>query len=144
MTEQEFGSGHLAVQEDDWKTGYLSGLQIPSIGLAATDGSTVDLAEGSLTVVYAYPRTSPAIGGALEGWDTIPGARGCTPQSCAFRDHFAELKGVGASGCSVFLLKLRTTKKRSLSGFICLFLCCQTVCSTFLALWNSHFLKWEE
>lgn len=107
MTEQEFGSGHLAVQEDDWKTGYLSGLQIPSIGLAATDGSTVDLAEGSLTVVYAYPRTSPAIGGALEGWDTIPGARGCTPQSCAFRDHFAELKGVGVE--RLFCLSTQAT-----------------------------------
>ncbi|WP_227011451.1 hypothetical protein [Paenibacillus lutimineralis] len=48
-------------------------MYLPSIGLAATDGSTVDLAEGGLTVVYAYPRTSPAIGGALEGWDALPG-----------------------------------------------------------------------
>lgn len=95
MAEKEFGSGHLATPEDDGKTAHLSGLQIPSIGLTATDGSTVDLAEGGLTVVYAYPRTSPAIGGALEGWDVLPGARGCTPQSCAFRDHFSELKRVG-------------------------------------------------
>lgn len=74
---------------------YLRGLLVPSIGLAATDGSTVNLAEGGLTVLYVYPRTSPAMGGSLEGWDLIPGARGCTMQSCAFRDHFAELKRVG-------------------------------------------------
>ena len=48
-------------------------------------------------VVYAYPRTGPADGANPEGWDSIPGARGCTPQSCAFRDHFAELKGLGVS-----------------------------------------------
>ncbi|WP_227011453.1 peroxiredoxin [Paenibacillus lutimineralis] len=95
MAEKEFGPGHLALPEDDGKVAHLRGLQIPSIGLAATDGTTVDLAEGGLTVVYVYPRTSPAVGGALEGWDAIPGARGCTSQSCAFRDHFAELKGVG-------------------------------------------------
>jgi len=95
MAEKEFGSGHLAMPEDDGKTAHLSGLQIPSIGLAATDGSTVNLAEGGLTVVYVYPRTSPVIGGALEGWDAIPGARGCTPQSCAFRNYFTELEGVG-------------------------------------------------
>lgn len=94
MAEKEFGQGHLAVPEDDGKAAYLSGVQLPSIGLAATDGSTVDLAEGGLTVIYAYPRTSPAVGGALEGWDAIHGARGYTSQSCTFRDHFAELKGV--------------------------------------------------
>ena len=95
MAEKEFGQGHLAVPEDDGKAAYLSGVQLPSIGLAATDGSTVDLAEGGLTVIYAYPRTSPAVGGALEGWDAIHGARGCASQSCTFRDHFAELKGGG-------------------------------------------------
>ncbi|MGG1660982.1 peroxiredoxin [Brevibacillus sp. NRS-1366] len=95
MAEKEFGPGHLAMPEDDGKVVHLSGLQIPSIGLTATDGSTVDLSEGGLTVVYAYPRTSPAIGGAPEGWDAIPGARGCTSQSCTFRYHFAEMKGVG-------------------------------------------------
>ncbi len=65
------------------------------VALPATDGTMVSLADSGLTVIYAYPRTSPPEGGAIEGWDAIPGARGCTPQSCAFRDHFAELQALG-------------------------------------------------
>ena len=80
---------------EDEKAAHLTGMSIPSMLLPATDGTNVDLSEGGLTVVYAYPRTSPATGGAIEGWDSIPGARGCTPQSCAFRDHFAELQALG-------------------------------------------------
>ncbi len=59
------------------------------------------------TVVYAYPRTSPANEGPIEGWDLIPGARGCTPQSCAFRDHFSELQVAGAH--AVFGLSTQST-----------------------------------
>lgn len=73
-------------------------MRIPSVQLPATDGTTIDLAtlEG-LVVVYAYPRTGvPGIDNP-PGWDMIPGARGCTPQSCAFRDHFAELQALGVS-----------------------------------------------
>lgn len=81
--------------EVDGKVAHLTGMRLPSIMLPATDGTDVDLSQGGLTVVYAYPRTSPATGGAIEGWDAIPGARGCTPQSCAFRDHFEELKKIG-------------------------------------------------
>lgn len=69
--------------------------KVPNIHLPATDNTFVNLAEGGLTVVYVYPRISPAQNGALVGWDQITGARGCTSQSCAFRDHFAELKGMG-------------------------------------------------
>ena len=64
--------------------------------LAATDGSVIDLSTlAGRTVVYAYPRTGQPGVANPEGWDQIPGARGCTPQSCAFRDHFAELKALG-------------------------------------------------
>ena len=81
---------------DDGGARHLPSSRVPSVPLAATDGSTVDLsALPSRAVVYAYPRTSPPGGGAVEGWDAIPGARGCTPQSCAFRDHFAELRALG-------------------------------------------------
>ena len=69
--------------------------------LPATDGSAVSL--GSLagrTVVYAYPLTGRPGAPLPEGWDEIPGARGCTPQNCAFRDHHAELLAAGA--CRVF------------------------------------------
>lgn len=93
---------------DDGKAAHLIGMSVPSILLPATDGTNVNLSEGGLTVVYAYPRTSPASGGAIEGWDSIPGARGCTPQSCAFRDHFAELQALGVE--RVFGLSTQETE----------------------------------
>ena len=83
---------------DDGGARHLPGSRVPSVPLPATDGSTVDLsALPGRAVVYAYPRTGLADGANPEGWDMIPGARGCTPQSCAFRDHFAELKALGVS-----------------------------------------------
>ncbi len=86
----------------------LVGLKLPALTLRATDGSDVDLSASSgLVVVYAYPRTSSPDGAAIEGWDLIPGARGCTPQSCAFRDHFSELKAVGLVRCLGCLLSLQ-------------------------------------
>jgi len=73
-------------------------MRLPSVPLRATDGATVDLSSlPGLVVMYAYPRTGiPGVDNPL-GWDLIPGARGCTPQSCAFRDHFAELNALGVS-----------------------------------------------
>lgn len=75
----------------------LLGVSAPDKNLPATDGNPVNPArlEGC-SIVYIYPRTSPPYGQPLEGWDDIPGARGCTPQNCAFRDHFDELKAAGA------------------------------------------------
>jgi len=92
---------------DDGAASHLKGMAVPELTLPATDGTSVSLNQPGLTVIYAYPRTSPPDGDALEGWDTIPGARGCTPQSCAFRDHFAELKQLGAT--RVFGLSTQTT-----------------------------------
>jgi peroxiredoxin len=83
---------------DDGAARHLRGLRVASISLAATDGRRVDLsAEPGVVVVYAYPRTGVPDKPNPEGWDAIPGARGCSPQSCAFRDHFAELKSLGVS-----------------------------------------------
>jgi peroxiredoxin len=81
---------------DDGAARHLLDMRIAPIPLHATDGTTVDLSSlPGLVVVYAYPRTGiPGIANP-EGWDLIPGARGCSPQSCAFRDHFAELKALG-------------------------------------------------
>jgi peroxiredoxin len=88
----------IPAPEDDGAARHLPGSRVPSVLLAATDGTAVDLsALPGRAVVYAYPRTSAPSGGNVEGWDAIPGARGCTPQSCAFRDHFAELRGLGVS-----------------------------------------------
>jgi peroxiredoxin len=82
---------------DDGAARHLRGLLLPSCPLAATDGRTIDMsALPGLTIVYAFPRTGRPGVENPPGWDLIPGARGCTPQSCAFRDHFAELKALGA------------------------------------------------
>ena len=86
----------LPAPEDDGAARHLTGLKLPTLALTATDGSEVDLS--ALTgriVVYAYPRTGRPGQDPPDGWDAIPGARGCTPQSCSFRDHFAELQRAG-------------------------------------------------
>lgn len=98
----------LPVPVDDGTCNHLTNLQLPSIPLRVTDGSAVDLAQLSgLTVVYCYPRTGEPDQAVPEGWDQIPGARGCTPQSCAFRDHYQELRQAGAA--HVFGLSTQTT-----------------------------------
>ena len=87
----------LPVPEDDGAARHLLGMRVPSVPLPATDGTVVDLAAlTDRTVVYAYPRTGKPDRSPPDGWDAIPGARGCTPQSCAFRDHHADLVAAGA------------------------------------------------
>jgi peroxiredoxin len=87
----------LPVPADDGMARHLLGMRLPSVPLQSTRGDYVDLsALGGRTVVYCYPRTGRPDVAPIDGWDSIPGARGCTPQSCAFRDHFAELRGLGA------------------------------------------------
>jgi peroxiredoxin len=96
----------LPVPEDDGAARHLTGMRIPALALPATDGSDVrlDTLRGQ-SVVFAYPRTGKPGEESLGGdaaWDAIPGARGCTPQACAFRDEharFAEL-GVRVFGLS--------------------------------------------
>jgi peroxiredoxin (alkyl hydroperoxide reductase subunit C) len=83
---------------DDGAASHLVGMKIPPISLVATDDTSVTLASvAGRTVVFAYPRTGePGKIALVDDWDMIPGARGCTPQTCAFRDLFAELKAAGA------------------------------------------------
>ena len=87
----------LPVPVDDGAADHLPGAPVPAIALAATDGSAVDIsALAGRTVVYAYPRTGvPGEDHLVPDWDEIPGARGCTPESCGFRDHHAELLAAG-------------------------------------------------
>jgi peroxiredoxin len=81
---------------DDGAADHLPGSEVPDIGLPATSGGEVRLGRlRGRTVVYAYPRTGRPGVELHPGWDTIPGARGCTPQSCGFRDHAAELRQLG-------------------------------------------------
>jgi peroxiredoxin len=87
----------LSIPTDDGACDHLPGMRLPSVTLRSTTGHLVDLSELSgRTVVYCYPRTGRPGEDPPPGWDEIPGARGCTPQSCAFRDHHAELLSLGA------------------------------------------------
>lgn len=87
----------LPVPTDDGACDHLPGLWLPSVPLPSTAGNLVDLSElPGRTVVYCYPRTGKPSEDPPQGWDEIPGARGCTPQSCAFRDHHADLRALGA------------------------------------------------
>jgi len=86
----------LPVPVDDGAARHLTGFALPDVTLTATDGSRVNLARlAGRTVVYIYPRTGRPGQAMPTGWNGIPGARGCTPQSCAFRDHFEELRALG-------------------------------------------------
>jgi peroxiredoxin len=98
----------LPVPTDDGACDHLAGIELPAIPLNATDGGRLDLsAVSARAVVYIYPRTGrPDEPGSAE-WDAIPGARGCTPQSCGFRDHYAELRGLGVA--AVFGLSTQST-----------------------------------
>ena len=88
----------LPVPDDDGAAAHLTGMRMPHVVLASTRGRKVDLSSlgGDRTVLYLYPRTGRPGHEVPAGWDAIPGARGCTPESCGFRDHFRELKGLGA------------------------------------------------
>jgi peroxiredoxin len=87
----------LPAPEDDGAAAHLLGARMPEVALPATDGRLVRLSLlGRPTVVYAYPRTGqPGQAPLVAEWDQIPGARGCTPESCGFRDHHAELAALG-------------------------------------------------
>jgi len=86
----------IPVPQDDGAARHLAGMKLPDLALPATRSGAVNLAWlAGRTVLYIYPRTGVPGVDAPPGWDDIPGARGCTPQSCGFRDHFAELKGLG-------------------------------------------------
>ena len=87
----------LPVPVDDGAADHLRGRTLPALRLPATTGGEVEL--GALrgrTVLYIYPRTGVPGEPLPTGWDSIPGARGCTPEACSFRDHHAELRAAGA------------------------------------------------
>ena len=100
---------NLPVPIDDGAADHIRGSAVPDIPLRATDGRRVSLAaiRGTRVVVYAYPRTGrPGEAPLVDDWDAIPGARGCTPETCGFRDHHAELQ---AAGAEVFGLSTQDT-----------------------------------
>ncbi|MGP9820710.1 peroxiredoxin [Salinarimonas sp. NSM] len=87
----------LPAPEDDGAAAHLVGMRLPDVALVSTGGGRVRLSGlRDVCVLYVYPMTAEPGVALPEGWDGIPGAKGCTPQSCAFRDHFAELREAGA------------------------------------------------
>ncbi len=98
----------IPAPQDDGRARHLTGLRLPDVALPATGGGMVNLSKlKGRTVVYVYPRTGVPGVDPPPGWDQIPGARGCTPQSCGFRDHFAALKALGVA--QVFGLSTQAT-----------------------------------
>jgi peroxiredoxin len=94
----QFLPSGIPVPQDDGAADHLEGTRLPDLMLAATDGSNVYLSKlAGRTVIYIYPRTGVPGIDPPPGWDMIPGARGCTPQSCSFRDHFGELRALGVA-----------------------------------------------
>ena len=98
----------LPVPVDDGRCDRLPGTRLPAVALMSTGGGTVDLSTVRGTVVvYCYPRTGRPDREPVEGWNDIPGARGCTPQTCSFRDHHREITDLGAR---VYGLSAQTTE----------------------------------
>ena len=90
---------NLPVPSDDGRAAHLPGLSMPRISLSTSDGRVVDLGampEGR-TVIYLYPLTGRPGVDLPDGWDSIPGARGCSTEACSFRDHYDELRQAGAA-----------------------------------------------
>jgi peroxiredoxin len=89
---------NIPAPQDDGAAEHLTGMTLPDLALRATSGGPVNLSKlAGRTVLYIYPRTGVPGVDLPPGWNDIPGARGCTPQSCAFRDHHAELKTLGVA-----------------------------------------------
>ncbi len=87
----------LPIPLDDGAAAHLIGMSVPNVTLMGTNGKKIDLsAVKNWLVIYCYPMTGQPNVALPEGWDQIPGARGCTPQSCSFRDHYQELQDLGA------------------------------------------------
>jgi peroxiredoxin len=98
MHNPQFLPPGIPVPQDDGAARHLAGAWLPDLALPATDGAAVNLSKlKGRTVIYIYPRTGVPGIDPPTGWDQIPGARGCTPQSCAFRDHFDDLTRLGVA-----------------------------------------------
>ena len=99
---------NLPVPQDDGAANHLFGSVLPDVALPSTDGSTVNLGKlNGRWVIYIYPMTGRPGVPLPDGWDAIPGAKGCTPESCSFRDHYSEFKDLNAG---VLGLSAQTTE----------------------------------
>jgi len=97
MTDYTILPEGLPVPTDDGAADHLRGLILPALSLPTSNGDSLDLADlgAGRTVIYLYPLTGQPGVDLPEGWDAIPGARGCSTEACDFRDHFEELRSAG-------------------------------------------------
>ncbi|MGC0387615.1 redoxin family protein [Streptomyces sp. SAI-129] len=100
MTDYTSVPADLPVPEDDGAAAHLPGTKVPHLELQGTGGTAVrlDTLGAGRTVIYIYPLTGRPGVDLPDGWDSIPGARGCTPEACGFRDHYQDLLAAGADG----------------------------------------------
>ncbi|MGW6500635.1 MerR family transcriptional regulator [Nonomuraea angiospora] len=100
MTDYASLPADLPVPEDDGAAAHLPGMKAPHLEFQGTDGATIclDALGAGRTVIYIYPLTGRPGTDLPDGWDSIPGARGCTPEACGFRDHHQDLLAAGAAG----------------------------------------------
>src|ERR1700676_1860317 len=100
---------NLPVPVDDGACKHLPGMRVPAITLVSTSNRSLNMADVARdrTVIYCYPRTGRPDQEIPKGWNDIPGARGCTPESCSFRDHYKRLRDLNAQ---VFGLSTQTTE----------------------------------
>jgi peroxiredoxin len=121
MSQRDYTTlpGDLPIPRDDGACRHLAGMQLPAIALQSTAGTRVDLSSLSGTItIYCYPMTGVPGVPLPPGWDQIPGARGCTPESCGFRNHFEELRELSAQ---VYGLSTQSTEyQRELVGRLAL------------------------
>lgn len=87
--------GNLPVPEDDGQASHLIGMSLPEVALTSTTGDAVLLNKlPNLSVIFIYPMTGVPGVALPQGWDDVPGARGCTPQACAYRDSYQEIRKI--------------------------------------------------
>ncbi|MER6002622.1 MerR family transcriptional regulator [Nonomuraea angiospora] len=100
MTDYASLPADLPVPEDDGAAAHLPGMKVPHLEFQGTGGGTIrlDALGAGRTVLYIYPLTGRPGTDLPDGWDSIPGARGCTPEACGFRDHHQDLLAAGAAG----------------------------------------------
>jgi peroxiredoxin len=98
MTEYTSLPADLPVPEDDGAAAHLPGTKVPHLELQGSGGAPIrlDALGAGRTVIYIYPLTGRPGTDLPDGWDSIPGARGCTPEACGFRDHYQDLLAAGA------------------------------------------------
>lgn len=97
MTDYTTLPAGLPVPEDDGAADHLPGRRMPALGLFDSSGQRVELGDlgPGRSVIYLYPLTGRPGVDLPEGWDSIPGARGCSTEACDFRDHFEDLQQAG-------------------------------------------------